>query len=96
MVRRYSGSTPLFAGVSQGAPELRKFLDKNRVNRVILLSDGQANVGPSSPNELGRLGLSLGKEGIAVTTIGLGLGYNEDLMAPVSYTHLTLPTSDLL
>lgn len=78
------GSTALFAGVSQGAHELRKFLDKNRVNRVILLSDGQANVGPSSPNELGRLGLSLGKEGIAVTTIGLGLGYNEDLMAQLA------------
>ncbi|MFO0726190.1 MAG: VWA domain-containing protein [Myxococcota bacterium] len=78
------GSTALFAGVSQGAHELRKFIDKNRVNRVILLSDGQANVGPSSPNELGRLGLSLGKEGVAVTTIGLGLGYNEDLMTQLA------------
>ena len=48
---------------------------------MILLSDGQANVGPSSPNELGRLGAAAGKQGIAVSTIGLGLGYNEDLMA---------------
>ncbi|HEX2861462.1 MAG TPA: VWA domain-containing protein, partial [Lacunisphaera sp.] len=51
------------------------------VSRVILLSDGQANVGPSSTEELGRLGYSLMKEGISVTTIGLGLGFNEDLMA---------------
>ncbi|MEZ5583679.1 MAG: VWA domain-containing protein [Candidatus Competibacteraceae bacterium] len=78
------GSTSLFAGVSKGAQEVRKFLDRNRVNRVILLSDGLANVGPSSPTELGRLGASLGKEGISVTTIGLGLGYNEDLMTQLA------------
>ena len=44
------------------------------------MSDGLANVGPSSPRELSRLGQKLGSEGITVTTIGLGLGYNEDLM----------------
>ncbi|QEF98060.1 von Willebrand factor type A domain protein [Stieleria maiorica] len=75
------GSTALFAGVSKGAAEVRKFLDKDSVNRVILLSDGQANVGPKSPRELERLGASLVKEGISVSTLGLGLGYNEDLMS---------------
>ncbi|MCC6491304.1 MAG: VWA domain-containing protein, partial [Candidatus Hydrogenedentes bacterium] len=75
-----NGSTALFAGVSKGAGEVRKFLDKTRVNRIILLSDGLANVGPSSPGELEDLGRSLGSEGIAVTTLGLGLDYNEDLM----------------
>jgi Ca-activated chloride channel family protein len=78
---RSGGNTALFAGVSKGAAEIRKFLNKDRVNRVILLSDGQANVGPSSPTELGDLGASLSKDGITVTTIGLGTGYNEDLMA---------------
>lgn len=78
------GNTALFAGVSKGAQELRKFIDRNRVNRVILLSDGLANVGPQSPSELGRLGQSLAKEGISVTTIGLGLGYNEDLMTQLA------------
>ena len=74
------GSTALFAGVSKGADELYKFFDSNRVNRVILLSDGLANVGPESPAALGALGASLRRTGISVTTIGLGLGYNEDLM----------------
>lgn len=78
------GRTALFAGVSKGAHEVRKFFDKSRVNRVILLSDGLANVGPSTPSELGQLGASLGKEGISVTTIGLGLGYNEDLMTQLA------------
>lgn len=78
------GNTALFAGVSKGAREVRKFLERQQVSRVILLSDGLANVGPQSPHELGRLGQSLAKEGISVTTIGLGLGYNEDLMTQLA------------
>jgi Ca-activated chloride channel family protein len=78
------GTTALFAGVSHGIEEVSKFLDAKRVNRVILLSDGQANVGPSSPNELGRLGEAAGKQGISVSSIGLGLGYNEDLMTQLA------------
>jgi Ca-activated chloride channel family protein len=81
---RASGNTALFAGVSKGAQEVRKFLDTNRVNRVILLSDGLANVGLSSPSDLGQLGAALSKEGISVTTIGLGLDYNEDLMVELA------------
>ncbi|HEX4997318.1 MAG TPA: VWA domain-containing protein, partial [Terriglobia bacterium] len=79
------GNTALFAGVSKGAAEARKFLDRQRVNRIILLSDGQANVGPSSPSELGSLGASLIKEGISVTTLGLGLDYNENLMTQLAF-----------
>ncbi len=78
------GSTALFAGVSKGAEEVRKFKDRERVNRVILLTDGIANVGPSSPTELGYLGESLRKEGISVTTLGLGGDYNEDLMVKLA------------
>lgn len=75
------GSTALFAGVSKGAAEVQKFLEPDRVNRIVLLSDGLANVGPSAPEDLGELGASLFKSGISVTTIGLGLDYNEDLLA---------------
>jgi Ca-activated chloride channel family protein len=78
------GNTALFGGVSKGAGEVRKFLDREHVNRVILLSDGLANEGPSSPGELAALGASLLKENISVTTLGLGLGYNEDLMTQLA------------
>lgn len=74
------GSTALFDGVSLGSRELARFNNGQRVSRVILLSDGQANVGPQSPNELGNLGEVLRRQGISVTTIGLGSGYNADLM----------------
>ena len=92
------GSTALFAGVSKGAAEVRKFLDSESVNRVILLSDGIANVGPKSPRELERLGASFVKEGISVTTLGLGLQYNEDLMSGLasagSGNHLFVEEAD--
>lgn len=81
---RAHGNTALFAGVSKGMKEVKKYLSKNKVNRVILLSDGQANVGPSSTSELGELGLAAAKQGITVSTIGLGEGYNEDLMTALA------------
>lgn len=79
------GSTALYGGVEAGAREVEKFLCENRVNRIILLSDGIANVGPDSPEDLGRLGKRLIRKGISVTTIGLGIAYNEDLMTKLAY-----------
>ena len=67
---RAGETTALFGGVSQGAAEIRKNLhDERYVHRVILLSDGLANVGPDSPEDLGRLGAALIKESISVTTV---------------------------
>ncbi len=79
-----AGSTALFGGVSQGASEIRKHIGSEYIHRIILLSDGLANVGPGSPFELGRLGAALIKENISVTTIGVGYDYNEDLMTRLS------------
>jgi Ca-activated chloride channel family protein len=74
------GNTAIYAGVDAGAAEVRKFKDPHRLNRVVLLSDGQANVGPSRPDDFAVLGRKLLAEGISVSTIGLGADYNEDLM----------------
>lgn len=81
---RSGGNTALFGGVSQGAAEVRKNLYGRYVHRIILLSDGIANVGPRTPEDLGRLGTALIKEGISVTTVGVGTDYNEDLMTRLS------------
>src|SRR4029453_15765006 len=74
------GTTALYAGVKEGGEQVKEFRWDTKVNRVILLSDGLANVGPSSPREVAELGRELASKGISVTTIGLGLEYNEDLM----------------
>jgi len=78
------GSTALYEGVSKGAEQLKEFFSESRVNRVILLSDGLANVGPKSNREIARLGRRLADEGIAVTTVGLGDDFNEDLMTTMA------------
>lgn len=75
------GSTAIHAALLAGANEVRKFKSKDRVNRIVLMSDGLANVGPSKPSDFESLGRELASEGITVSTIGLGTGYNEDLMA---------------
>ncbi len=75
-----NGGTNLHGGVVAGADELRKNIEGAYTHRVLLLSDGLANVGPQTPEALGSLGARLVREGISVTTIGLGLDFNEDLM----------------
>ena len=75
-----SGTTALYAGVKEGGEQVKHFKSDLKINRVVLLSDGLANVGPSSPGELATLGRELAGKGISVSTIGLGLEYNEDLM----------------
>lgn len=81
---RPTGMTALFAGVSLAANEIAKVKDPAYVSRIILLSDGQANVGPASAQELGRLGAGLVKEGISVSTVGVGSDYNENLMTALA------------
>lgn len=78
------GSTALHDGVRTGGEQLREFLSSRRINRVMLLSDGIANVGPSSNREIARLGQRLAGDEISVTTIGLGDDYNENLMTALA------------
>jgi Ca-activated chloride channel family protein len=74
------GTTAIHGAVTEGAQQVRHNLDPRRLNRVVLLSDGQANVGPRRPEDFAKLGRELLAQGISVSTIGLGNQYNEDLM----------------
>jgi len=78
------GSTALYSGVKTGGEQLAEFLSRQRINRVLLLSDGLANIGPKSNREIAELGHQLASEDISVTTIGLGDDYNEDLMTSLA------------
>ena len=78
------GGTALFAGLSKGIKQVENQLTKDKVNRIILLSDGQANIGPSSVNELSQLAIIAAKKNIAITTLGIGSDYNELLMSSIA------------
>ena len=75
------GSTNLTGGMMEGFEQVKKTKREGYVNRVLLLTDGLANVGITDPQEMKRLVEQRYKqEGIALSTFGLGADYNEDLL----------------
>ncbi len=73
------GSTDLHAGWLAGAQQLEGGHDK-AVSRVILLSDGQANHGLTAIDAIEAECRQWLARGVSTTTVGLGRGFNEDLM----------------
>lgn len=78
------GSTNLGGGMAAGYAQVARYLEKQRVNRVLLLSDGLANVGEVDPERLQSSASAQSKEGITISTLGVGLDYNENLMLALS------------
>ena len=81
---RADGGTNLGAGLIEGYHQLREFASPRTINRVLLLSDGKANVGITSSAELSRMVLQEADTGISLSTFGVGLDFNEDLLAALS------------
>ena len=81
---RTGSNTALYGGMTTGAEQVRANYNAEFLNRVIVLSDGIANVGPSSNEELATAARTLGDQGISVTTMGLGLDYNENAMTAIA------------
>ena len=77
---RSGGSTALHAGWMQGAELLAPHTDAASLSRVLLLSDGQANAGLTDVDEIASQCRALAGAGVSTTTVGLGRGFNEDLM----------------
>jgi Ca-activated chloride channel family protein len=78
------GGTNLHDGMMLGVAEAKRSMGGQRINRVVLLSDGQANVGVVDPQAIARAASNAADSGVRITTIGLGIDYNEDLMEAVA------------
>lgn len=78
------GSTNLAGGLQQGFEEIRKNFRQDSVNRIILLSDGLANVGIVDPEQIAAVARSIRERSISVSTMGVGVDYNENLMANIA------------
>lgn len=78
------GSTNLSGGLMEGYSQVRRHYIEGGINRVLLLSDGLANRGITSPWELSRIVSSESARGVSLTTLGVGLDFNEDLMASLA------------
>jgi Ca-activated chloride channel family protein len=81
---RPGGSTNLGAGLIEGYRQVRRHYIPGGTNRVLLLSDGLANRGITSPRELSRIVEREGRDGISLAAFGVGLDFNEDLLASMA------------
>ena len=78
---RISGTTNLSGGWLQGCNHVGQNYSHDRVNRVILMSDGLANRGVTDTSKLVNMATKrFADEEISTTTMGLGSDFNEDLM----------------
>lgn len=74
------GGTNLHAGLMLGYEEVLKGFDRGRANKVILMSDGCANEGVTDIEQIVGDSKAFNDKGIDLTTIGIGLEYNDALM----------------
>lgn len=74
------GTTNLSGGWLRGRDLVADNLREGGVNRVILLTDGRANVGLTEPGQLIGLAQQGARVGVSTTTIGFGADYDEDLL----------------
>ena len=78
------GSTNLHGGWAEGARQVEAHRTEQGINRVLLLSDGLANVGVTDPNAIAAEARGLAARGVSTTTLGVGDDYNEDLMEMIA------------
>ncbi len=75
------GSTNAEEGLTLGYQVARKGFEREKINTIILCSDGVANVGRTGPDSILKVVKSEADKGITLTTLGFGMGnYNDVLM----------------
>ncbi len=72
------GSTNTEAGLRMGYEQALAALTPNANNRVVLLTDGVANVGITDPNALVQMVERQRKAGIYLNTVGVGMNNHND------------------
>lgn len=78
------GSTALHeAWVRGGLSVSERMLDQG-INRVVLITDGLANVGVTNTDEIVTQAMGLCQRGVSTSTIGIGADFNEDLLMPMA------------
>jgi Ca-activated chloride channel family protein len=74
------GQTFLSGGLEEGFRQARSARRNGFINRVLLLSDGLANVGTVGRDALQRRAAEMAEHGISVSTFGVGHHFDEELL----------------
>jgi Ca-activated chloride channel family protein len=78
---RSGGSTNLHGGWKEGMTSILSGAGNSALSRVILLSDGNANVGETrDTSEISAFCAEAAEKGVTTSTYGLGRDFNEELM----------------
>ncbi|MCP4706723.1 MAG: DUF3520 domain-containing protein [candidate division Zixibacteria bacterium] len=78
---RPAGSTNADEGLKLGYQMANRYFEENKTNRIILCSDGVANVGLTNADDLLERIKKSANKGITLSAIGFGMGnYNDILM----------------
>jgi Ca-activated chloride channel family protein len=77
---RAGGITNLSGGWLRGCELVARHQTERHVNRVLLLTDGQANAGITKSNVLIGTAAQKAEAGISTTTLGFGEHFEEDLL----------------
>jgi len=76
-----SGGTAMGAGIDLAYGVAQQSFEPGAINRVVLISDGDANVGESNADRLATRLRTAADQGITLTTLGFGSGnYRDDMM----------------
>ena len=78
------GTTNLSGGMLAGYKEVKKNAREGQVDRVLLLTDGLANQGITDAEKLCKKAEGMRKSGVAVTTLGVGDDFDEDLLTALA------------
>ncbi|MBN1261061.1 MAG: VWA domain-containing protein [Anaerolineae bacterium] len=88
---RANGGTKISRGLQAGLDELAKGMRADRVNRLLLLTDGETY---GDEETCRRLAADAGKRGIGISALGLGQDWNEKLLDDIA--HASGGTSDFI
>ena len=78
------GCTNLSAGWLEGIGQVARGIPREGLNRVLLLTDGQANAGVTDSDALVQMGRRALERGIRTTCLGFGADFNEDLLTAIA------------
>ena len=81
---RPRGTTNLYGGMVAGANQLALVKASTHLSRIILLTDGEANEGVTEYSEVVGKARNLRKDGSTISTVGVGIEYNEELMKGIA------------
>jgi Ca-activated chloride channel family protein len=81
---RARNSTALHEAWVRGGIEVGENLISDAINRVLLITDGLANVGETNVDRIVSQAGELAARGISTSTIGIGRDFNEDLLIPMA------------